>query len=66
MPICRLLFFSSKIAFFMISFSNTFRLSNSLDVDQARHYVGPDLGSNCLQRLSADDTGRQVVSWASQ
>ena len=27
---------------------------NSLDPDQARHYVGPDLGPNCLQRLSAD------------
>ena len=22
--------------------------------DQARHYVGPDLGPNCLQKLSAD------------
>ena len=22
-----------------------------LDPDQARHYVGPDLGPNCLQRL---------------
>ena len=35
----------------------TIRVSNSLDPDQARHFVGPDLGSNCLQRLSADDTG---------
>ena len=24
-------------------------MSNSLDPDQARHFVGPDLGSNCLQ-----------------
>ena len=24
-------------------------MSNSLDPDQARHYVGPDLGQNCLQ-----------------
>ena len=31
-------------------------MSNSLDADQARHSVGPDLGPNCLQRLSADDT----------
>ena len=23
-------------------------MSNSLDPDQARHFVGPDLGSNCL------------------
>ena len=31
-------------------------MSNSLDPDQDRHSVGPDLGPNCLQRLSADDT----------
>ena len=30
-----------------------------MDQDQARHFVGPDLGPNCLQRLSADDTIRQ-------
>ena len=23
-----------------------------------RHFVGPDLGPNCLQRLSADDNSR--------
>ena len=34
-------------------------MSNSLDPDQARHFVWPDLGLNCLQRLSADDTSRQ-------
>ena len=27
----------------------------------ARHFVRPDLGQNCLQRLSADDTSRQRV-----
>ena len=26
-------------------------MSNSLDRDQDRHSVGPDLGPNCLQRL---------------
>ena len=31
------------------------RASNRLDTDQARHFVGPDLGSNCLQSLSTDD-----------
>ena len=36
-------------------FFNTIRLSNSLDPDQARHFVGPDLGPNCLQWLSADN-----------
>ena len=30
------------------------RESNSLDPDQAQHFVGPDLGPNCLQSLSAD------------
>ena len=30
-------------------------MSNGLDLDHDRHSVGPDLGPNCLQRLSADD-----------
>ena len=34
-------------------------MSNSLDPDQARRNVGPDLGPKYLQRLSADDTSRQ-------
>ena len=29
-------------------------MSNSLDPDQDRHFVGPDLGPNCLQRLPED------------
>ena len=33
---------------------NTIRVSNSLDPDQARQNVGPDLDPNGLQRLSAD------------
>ena len=33
-------------------------MSKSLDSDQAIGFVEPDLGQNCLQRLSADDTGR--------
>ena len=33
-------------------------MSNSLDPDQAGHSVGPDLGPNCLQKLSADDSRR--------
>ena len=37
------------------------RVSNSLDTDQTQHCVGTDLGPNCLQRLSADNTGRQKV-----
>ena len=34
-------------------------MSNNLDLDQARDFVGPDLGPNCLQKLSADDISRQ-------
>ena len=33
-------------------------MSNSLDSVQARNIVGPDLGPNCLQRLSADSKSR--------
>ena len=54
--VCRLY---SKSKFSKISFRNAIRMSNSLDPDQARHFVGPDLGPNCLQRLSADDTSRK-------
>ena len=31
-------------------------MSNSLDPDQVQHFVGPDLGPSCLQKLSVDDT----------
>ena len=34
-------------------------MSNSLDPDQAQHFVKPDLGPNCLQKLSADNNSRQ-------
>ena len=36
-------------------------MSNCLDPDQDRHYVGPDLGPNCLRWLSADCLWRQRV-----
>ena len=36
-------------------------MSNSLDPDQARHFVGPDLGPNCLQKLSVDDTSKELI-----
>ena len=40
---------------------NTIRVSNSLDADQARHFVGHDLVPNFYHRLSAGDTSRQRV-----
>ena len=30
-------------------------MPKGLDPNQDQHYVGPGLGSNCLQRLSTDD-----------
>ena len=50
--------FSPKSTFL----KNTIRVLNSLDPDQARHFVGPDLRPFCLQRLRADDTSRQRVN----
>ena len=43
-------------------------MSISLDPDQDVHFVRPDLGPNCLQRLSVGDTSRQskkqiTLSW---
>ena len=35
------------------SFRNTIRVSNCLYQDQDGPFVSPDLGPNCLQRLSA-------------
>ena len=35
-------------------------MSNSLDPDQARHFIGHDMGPNCLQKMSTDKTGRQI------
>ena len=39
----------SKLFFSKHSFRNTIRVSNSLDSDQDRYYVGPDLGQNCKE-----------------
>ena len=36
-------------------FFKTIQVSKSSDPNQARHFVGPDLGPICLQRLSADN-----------
>ena len=36
-------------------FRNTIRVTNGLDPAQDRHNVGPELGPNRLQRLSAYD-----------
>ena len=46
-------FFFCKTNFFGKFFQDVKQLN--LDLDQAQHYVEPDLGPNCSQRLSADD-----------
>ena len=63
-----LLLFCCLLIFFKINFfENSFRkpsVSNSLHIAMSNslHLVRPDLGSNCLQRLTADDTSRQSVN----
>ena len=54
-----------KSTFSKYSFTNTLRVSNSLNPVQAPHFVGPDLGPNYLQRLSIDDNSRQRVKFIS-
>ena len=49
-----------KLNFSKNSIWNTIRVSNSLDPDQGQHLVGPDLGTNCLQRISADDKSHDM------
>ena len=58
---CCLLIFFSKSTFLKNSFRNTIRVSNTLDLAQAQCFVGPDLGPNCLQRLSTDDINKTRV-----
>ena len=49
-----------KIIFSNNSCRNNIIVSNSLDPDQAQQFIGPDLGPNCLQRLSADTSMQKV------
>ena len=37
-----------KINVFQNKLRNAIRVSNGLEPDQGRHFVGPDLGPNCL------------------
>ena len=46
---------SFQLPFSKNSFMNTIRVPNSLDSDQDRHSVGPDMDPNCLQRLSTEE-----------
>ena len=55
-------FFFSKSTLSKKCFRNTIRVLSSLNPDQARQNVGPDLGPNCLQILSAGDTRSRKAS----
>ena len=37
---------------FKFTFENSTRVSSGLDPDQAQHNVGPDLGPNCLPKVT--------------
>ena len=50
----------SYFTLWMLDFFNIIRASKSLDSDQAQHFVGPDLGPNYMQRLSADVAGKEL------
>ena len=45
----------SKLTFSTILSGTLSECQNSLDQDQDRQFVGPDLGPNCSRRLLADD-----------
>ena len=48
------------LTLWILDFFNTIRVSNSLDPDQTRYFVGPGLCPNCLQRLSADNKDKDL------
>ena len=50
-----LLIFFFKINFFKTFFQEHYQIAKGLDPYQDRITFGPDLGPNCLQRLSADN-----------
>ena len=51
----------SKSTLIKNSFRNTIKVLNGLDPIHSQRFVRPDLGPNCLQRLSADNTSRQRI-----
>ena len=59
---CCLLIFFFKINFFRKILSGIRSVSNTLDPDQAQHSVGRNLGTNCFQKSSADNTRRYRVN----
>ena len=56
LPLCNFACFCLPSADFCLNifFENFFRVPNILDTDEGRRFVGPELGPNGLQRLSAE------------
>ena len=50
MLFCRLLILKKTLYRFQKILSGISSVSNSSDPDQAQHFAGPDMGTNCLQR----------------
>ena len=57
---CLLIFFS-KFIFFKNFFQEYHQSVKQFGSRLGRHFVGPDLGPNCLQKLSADDHRRHIA-----
>ena len=59
--------FPTGIFFYTIfsknSFRNTIRVSNRLDPDQAQHFVGPDLGTNCCKSYQQTTLGDKELTY---
>ena len=49
----------SSVVFFNINFKKNLSGPNGLNPDQDLHFLGPDLGPNCFQRLSTVDKSRR-------
>ena len=58
MMFCRLLIFPLKFKTFLQDYHQSGKQVGSR---LAERFVGPDLGPNCLERLSADDSSKQRV-----
>ena len=54
-------FFQNQFFFFFNYFRDTIRVSNSLNQDEARSFVGSDQSVNCLQKLSADNRRLKLI-----
>ena len=59
MPLLSSAYLFSELSVSKNSVRKTVRVSKSLDPGQDRRSVSPDLGPNCLQRLSAENKSQR-------